>query len=109
MRSSPPASASPPARAAWGHCSRPPSPSCRRPTDPAYQCPLYGCPQPLCDCSGLTETACINEEKTLNCQPDYCPDCNGGQYFTGCSNRGSGSGVCPALCAQMTCHSNADC
>jgi hypothetical protein len=83
--------------------------SCRRPSDPVYQCPLYGCPQPLCDCTGAPESVCLAEQQTLGCQPTYCPDCNGGQYFVSCSNPGGGTGACPAVCPVNTCRSDADC
>jgi hypothetical protein len=82
---------------------------CRRPSDPPFQCPLYGCPQPLCDCSGLPESVCVSEEKSLGCVPNYCPDCNGGQTFEGCSNPGGAGWACPNSCAQKTCHNDADC
>jgi hypothetical protein len=83
--------------------------ACRRPSDPPYKCPLYGCPQPICDCTKLSETSCIAEHASLGCIANYCPDCNGGKSFVSCSNPGGGGTACPIACAMMTCHVDTDC
>jgi hypothetical protein len=83
--------------------------SCRRVTDKPINCPLYSCPQQVCSCDNLAESACIAEEKSLGCTPFYCPDCNGGQTFTQCLSPNAGQPLCSNQCPQKGCHSDKEC
>lgn len=64
------------------------------------------------DCSTLDEAAC---GKRSDCEAALCPDCKGGQRFTGCVAKGSGGSCppsCPADCQALdeaTCKSRSDC
>jgi hypothetical protein len=69
--------------------------TCYRSVDPPPVCIALPC-APLPDCSTLDETSC---KTSGECWPQYCPDCKGGQTFTGCAVRGSG-GACPPSCPQ---------
>src|SRR5579863_3259731 len=46
----------------------------------AVACLPTTCPLP---CEGRDETACMNS--TGECSPRYCPNCDGGQAYEGCS------------------------
>ncbi len=83
--------------------------ACRAPSDPQTMCPLSNCAQPDCQCQGLDESECISGEQSLGCQPQYCPDCHGGQTFSECLGAGSGGGACPDLCPVETCHDQSEC
>jgi hypothetical protein len=81
---------------------------CRAANAKGLPCPPVGCAPPNCTCDGLDEKSCIASEATLGCTPNYCPDCKGGQYYTGCLAANAGAGVCPAVCP-AGCHSQSDC
>jgi hypothetical protein len=58
------------------------------------------CPPPVV-CSLLTdETSC---QARSDCQPNYCPNCNGGSSFVGCSAVGTGGSLCPAIACPLPC------
>jgi hypothetical protein len=61
---------------------------------PPVACPAEACVQP--SCGTLAEASC---KARSDCSAQYCPDCMGGQTFTGCAVQGSG-GACPPSCPQ---------
>jgi hypothetical protein len=73
---------------------------------PPVPCP-GGC-NPSCGCNGMNEQACIAAESSLGCTPSYCPDCHGGNTYTGCLGPNQGVSACPAVCP-VECHGNSDC
>jgi hypothetical protein len=81
---------------------------CRRVDQGQQPCPDYDCAQPQCECSGLGESACKAASSTLGCTNLYCPDCKGGQYYSGCVGADE-LGACPAVCPADGCRSDKEC
>jgi hypothetical protein len=90
-----------------GICGGPTFAGCYDPaTETAPPCPGIGapagtaCPPPV-TCSLLTDEASCQARS--DCQANYCPNCNGGTLFSGCSNAGSATSICPAIACPVPC------
>lgn len=79
---------------------------CRAASEPETQCPLLGCPQPLCVCGDLDERGCLAERGT--CKAHSCELCGPDPAFNACVGPNEDPG-CPRPPCPATCSADGDC
>ena len=59
----------------------------------AAQCPLL--------CTAITDEATCTSRS--DCRANYCPNCSGGSYFSGCASATTSANICPAIACPASC------